>query len=519
MGTAAVIGMAFYAQQMESRYVHALAASDLPVKITGSALVREAFRQPDLLPLYGSSEVVAPDVYHANELFKTYPTGFSVVPVAYFGSSSLIFLQKMAAVGSGLQDKRVVISLSPSTFLRPMIEPGTYAGNFSRLHASELVFSTKLSYAVRRDAARRMLQYPKTLQGERLLRFALECLGQDSPSSRLLYYALLPLGQLSTCLLRLQDHWTTLNVIREKQLRDTVIRRRESTIDWIKLLSDSEERARQGSDNNRFGFANDFWETSWRQLVKQPDGQPPKQQFPALIGLLNWLPRVEQVMEWTDLDLLLRGLKEFGARPLILSAPICGLYCDYWGIPYQAREAYYQELRQVAKMYDTPVIVFRTHDRDKYFVKDPTSHLSSKGWVYYCKVLDSFYHGQAVASADDDVSTAKKKPEGRGSDAIAVADEGAAAAAGGYDGALQYKDRKSFRGWAWDPRKPDAVVTVDIYDGETVLGTVAADVLRPDLVRAGKGNGRHGFVYLIPDSLLDGRPHSIRRASAEPPLN
>ena len=509
IAAAGLIGTLSYAKQTESRYVHALAARDLPIKVTGSAFVREALRHPDLLPLYGSSEVVASDAYHASELFKEYPTGFSVVPVAYFGSSSLILLQKLAALGSDLRGKNIVLSLSPSTFLRPMIEPGTYAVNFSRLHANELIFSADLSYAIKRDAARRMLQYPKTLKAERLLGFAVEQLAQDSQYNRLLYYAILPLGQLSACILRLQDHWETFNAVRDATPVDAVIERRASPIDWPALLKDAEQRARNDSDNNRFGFGNAFWETNRPQLVKQSDGQPPKPQYPALTGLLNWLPRVEHVMEWNDLDLLLRGLQELGARPLLLSAPICGLYCDYWHIPYKAREAYYDKLQLAAQTYDTPLVVFRGHDSDKDFIKDPASHLSSKGWVYYCQTLDCFYHGQALASADD-VTAPSQRLNDRSSEAAAVTEDKAVPRVPAYEGSLHYKDSTSFRGWAWDRLRPDSAVNVDIYDGATFLATVVADVLRPDLARAGKGDGRHGFVYRIPGALRDGRPHSIR---------
>jgi hypothetical protein len=65
-------------------------------------------------------------------------------------------------------------------------------------------------------------------------------------------------------------------------------------------------------------------------------------------------------------------------------------------------------------------------------------------------------------------------------------------------------------GWAWDQNRPDAVITVDIFDGDALLATVAADVFREDLLDAGKGNGKHGFRHPVPDSLKDGRPHSIR---------
>lgn len=65
-------------------------------------------------------------------------------------------------------------------------------------------------------------------------------------------------------------------------------------------------------------------------------------------------------------------------------------------------------------------------------------------------------------------------------------------------------------GWVWDRHRPDTSLSVEIYSGDILLATVPADVARPDLVVAGKGNGRHGVRYSVPDSLKDGKPRSIR---------
>jgi hypothetical protein len=62
-------------------------------------------------------------------------------------------------------------------------------------------------------------------------------------------------------------------------------------------------------------------------------------------------------------------------------------------------------------------------------------------------------------------------------------------------------------GWVWDPRQPDQALSVDMYDGDSLLATVRADKLRDDL--RGKGDGRHGFAYTIPERLKDGRKHTI----------
>lgn len=58
--------------------------------------------------------------------------------------------------------------------------------------------------------------------------------------------------------------------------------------------------------------------------------------------------------------------------------------------------------------------------------------------------------------------------------------------------------------------RPNEPIKVEIYDGDTLLGTVTADALREDLVINKKGNGRHGVFYPTPPQLKDGKPHVIR---------
>ncbi len=64
-------------------------------------------------------------------------------------------------------------------------------------------------------------------------------------------------------------------------------------------------------------------------------------------------------------------------------------------------------------------------------------------------------------------------------------------------------------GWAWDSTRPDEPVKIEIYDGTTLLGTVAADLFRQDLLDARKGNGKHGFNFTFPPQLRDGKTHTI----------
>ena len=70
-------------------------------------------------------------------------------------------------------------------------------------------------------------------------------------------------------------------------------------------------------------------------------------------------------------------------------------------------------------------------------------------------------------------------------------------------------------GWACDPRHPDDAINVRVYDGDTLLKAVRADIFRADVAKAKKNNGKHGFALALPASLRDGNRHAIRVFVAE----
>jgi D-alanine transfer protein len=95
LGTAVVILWAgvITGKFLERRYIHALAPLSFAHKNQGIALQKLAFRQPDLLPIYGSSELIKPSSKKAAEFFRSYPTGFTVFPVGKGGATSNHFAE------------------------------------------------------------------------------------------------------------------------------------------------------------------------------------------------------------------------------------------------------------------------------------------------------------------------------------------------------------------------------------------------------------------------------------------
>ncbi len=383
---AGLIGGSLIIQSAAQRYLHTLAPMRLSAIFKGSALQKIAAQQPDVLLVFGSSEMILHgETYGADAIFRACPTGFIPFEVTHNGVNSLITAQAIASLGRDLHGKKVVISFTPSMFHESTDHnKQAYVSLFSRLHANELAFSTVLSPDTKQLAAERMRQYPRTLKADPVLSFALERLADDSWSSRPLYYAVWPLGKLQTAILELQDELKALQTIGAQSHRQPDAPCRPAALDWPRLTLQAGQEQTGRANNNPYGIDNDYWlnlQKRFEQKVKANAGQA-------------FITSMQQSAEWTDLEILLKTLTEAGAQPLLLSRPINGTYWTALGVSAQDRQTfYYGRLQQLAQRYGVPVVDFQEHDMDKYFGVDPSSHTSGLGWVYVDQTLDAFYHG------------------------------------------------------------------------------------------------------------------------------
>jgi hypothetical protein len=79
-------------------------------------------------------------------------------------------------------------------------------------------------------------------------------------------------------------------------------------------------------------------------------------------------------------------------------------------------------------------------------------------------------------------------------------------------GSLDQIDTKGqVAGWSADDDRPSSPVQVVLAVDGVVLATVAANVPRPDVTAAfPKFVGNHGFVFTLPVTIQDGKPHTIQ---------
>ena len=353
-------------RRAEHRYIYAFAPELSDVKLQGVALQQAAFQQPDLLVLYGSSELVKEVPNRATDFFSQFPTGFRVFPVGKAGTISLANLLKLAAVGDAMRGKKVVLSISPSFFFTDTVNEGFYEGNFSALQAQELAFSGALSQKLKHDAALRMRQYSGTTDGNWLLDFALDRLAGDTGLDRAFYSAVWPLGQLSNAMGRAQDHIEAGLQIMDGSDPDARPAKLGG-VNWKEVLRRASEQKVMPKD---------------AKLARRPKGSRDE----------SFIATLTEADEWDDFVLVLRTLREHGAQPMLLSMPLHGTDLEITGVSAKARGKYGEKLKELASRHNMALVYFQQFEEDPTFFADHLDHPGSKGWVLYDKALDDFFH-------------------------------------------------------------------------------------------------------------------------------
>jgi D-alanine transfer protein len=360
LAAAILFAVRIIAIHLEHSTIPSTAPELFPVKTQGLAFQRAAAHARDVLLIYGSSELLWPKQERASDFFRTAPAGFQVSPVGKPGTTSMIILQKLGALGLDLRGKKLAISISPGWFLTGVTRADWYEGNFSLFAASQMAFGSALDFELKRDIASRMLRFPRMLAKSPLLEFALRRLASGRWYDQVVFYALWPLGKIQNAILDLQDHFAALAYVLHET--KSAPRRHSEILDWSKLIAKAGERKVPHKDKI----------------------------FPSLPA--NFVAGVNSAPEWMDLELLLRTLATIHARPLLLSMPMDGQSYNLVGISRSVREVYYKKVRAFARRYNFALVEFEEHDDDPGFLDSQHTHLTAKGWMFYNRALDDFFH-------------------------------------------------------------------------------------------------------------------------------
>jgi D-alanine transfer protein len=371
----ALLCSTWLAVHFERQFVRSFATAPGAAKVQGAAVARAAFRDPSLLPTYGSSAIALPWQNRPVEFFQEHARGFGVFPIAKPGTPLLIMQQRLAAIGASLKGKKVALIVSPAFFENIPEREHFYSGNFSRMHAFELAFGVILPRDVSSRAARRLVQFPATLGSEPLLRFGLGRLSRDRIPDRIALGMAWPLGRFLVATGRLQDHAEAiLELSKEDASAPLPPPATLEAIDWDGLAA------------------------HWLPLTPDVEMPATPARAPGIID--EWyLERLNSSRAWEDFEILIATLRAVGAQEIVVSLPLPRVFWSHAGVSPLYQDAYYKWLEVISARCGAHMVELREHDRDPRFYRDNQEHPSAYGWLFGNRALDAFFHTPPPAPA------------------------------------------------------------------------------------------------------------------------
>ena len=297
-----------------------------------------AFAQPDLLVIYGSSELAKEMPNNASQFFADYPTGFRVFPVGKPGTASLDVLQKVAAVGEDIRGRKVAYSISPGWFFSEAVDPKYYEGNFSRAAGA----GTRLQPRAELGPAPR----------------------HRPPDARISEDARRPLAARVRAAAARRRHAGRSRALRARPAlrlaragasaapRITSRRRCTSSMK-TRSWNPHPKRGLRAHELERSAQARRAICQRHRRAGQAQRGRE-AQSLEGLARQAAFLQAIAHAKEWTDIELLMRTFQELGANPLLLSMPIEDIRLEVYGLLPSARTAYLDRLTQLASDYGIP---------------------------------------------------------------------------------------------------------------------------------------------------------------------
>lgn len=324
------------------------------------------------LTLMGSSELSrllnAPQ--HPKNLMDYNDLKYMTIGQGYF--QSILHAITLGSIGDAITNKKVVLFVSPQWFEKGGINSKAFASRYSEDHLVYFLQNTKLSS----DVKNRVMDRVETL-----------LTGTDGLLSRAKNYQKVYMdGDINI----VDASYTKFfgQFINQKYQYEYVFEHapdrhrnmkkfNDKDIDYKKLKEEAEKSVQEGGTNNPYGMENSYWNKNIKDKYEKLKDSHKDIKY-------------SESIEYDDLRLFLDIAKELGIDVELVSQPVNGPWYDYMGHDVSDRQTYYQNIRDIANVYQISLLDLSKYEYEPCFFNDAT-HFSGKGWTIINEELIKFY--------------------------------------------------------------------------------------------------------------------------------
>ncbi|MBB6713486.1 D-alanyl-lipoteichoic acid biosynthesis protein DltD [Clostridium gasigenes] len=337
---------------------------DHKIRDKGVLLKDEMHYESDLI-LLGSSELA--NLVDQNPV-NVFPFKGAEYDVSIYGTAhtqSLHHTAMLNSISNLNSDDKIAIIVSAQWF---QYEEGTgrdsFTPNFSEQQFYKIFNNDKISKESKIYYAERISEILK--QGDTFVeeRIYANLYSKDNILSKIALSLLSPYYEFKEYMLDTKDKVQTIKVFETlNNKKDTNIK----VINWEEEYEKAEIEGTSKVTNNYMNVEDSYYDKYLRARYDELNG------YWENVDLLK-------SKEVQDYELFLNISSELGVKPLIILAPVNGIYYDYIGLTKEERNLFYNNIEQMAKEKGFDVLNLQSKEYEKYYLTD-VMHLGWKGWL------------------------------------------------------------------------------------------------------------------------------------------
>ncbi|MDR1568712.1 MAG: D-alanyl-lipoteichoic acid biosynthesis protein DltD [Streptococcaceae bacterium] len=339
----------------------------------GQSIKRTAFENPNLLPIFGSSELSRFDSFHPSILAEKYKRSYTPFLIGTRGTQSLVHYFYLNAISQQMKGRKAVFIISPQWFVKDGILPQAFATYTS----PEALYSwAEQNSSAKEDTqaiAKRLLSFDSVTNDYALNDiFQLMSVGEKPAILNMAY------GDFQENLFRAEDNlFSRFTRGRQRVDIEKKMKLLPEKYDVNKLDEIAEQTAKKRTSNNDFMIINKFYDHRIKKKIKTfADSQK------------DW--SYLQSVEYSDFQILLNQLAELKMDVLFVIPPVNGTWTEYTGLNPEMLDQFSVKIKRQLQTQGFNQIADFTDKRDEPYFMEDTIHIGYRGWVAFDQALQAF---------------------------------------------------------------------------------------------------------------------------------
>ena len=345
---------------------------------TGYSVKKQAFSNPNFLPLLGSSELGHIDPFHPSAYFSKYPAGFTPYLAGQPGTTTLTHFFYVNSVAEQLKNRKIVFIISPQWFSKRGITESEFENFISKGEIYSWIKNANSKSISTQKMAQRLLSF-KSLEAEKTIHSVLERLavGKDMTSwQHLLVSMSLQFWRKEDLLFSGISQLTANHIGLSPKIRNLSHHLPQiwniEKLDRLAYL-----KGRKAADNNPFCINNTIWKNKMKAIYKSRKNR---------MGRVNYL----RSPEYTDFQQLLNTFAANHDDVLFVIQPVNGNWYRYSGLSEKALQDFSVKIRQQLNTQGFNQVADFTGMYNTPYAVGDTIHFGYRGWLAVDQSIKKF---------------------------------------------------------------------------------------------------------------------------------